>query len=246
MRSNKERFNMTIFSIDEVRKTFSNGEMKEEILKGINLSLREGEVTALVGASGSGKSTLLTIAAGLQPASDGKVIFEGKNLTTMNAEQVRKIRATKFGFVFQFAHLVPFLTVEEQLMLMLNVSESKINKQDQKREVVNILKLVEMDHRKNAYPSSLSGGEKQRVAIARSIIHKPKILFADEPTASLDSKRSKDVMMLLRDLTKTLNITTLMVTHDQEMLKFADHIVRMSDGHISANPTFTPKLELMN
>jgi ABC-type lipoprotein export system ATPase subunit len=235
MRFNKERFNMTIFSINEVRKTFTNGEVKEEILKGINLSLKEGEVTALVGASGSGKSTLLTIAAGLQPASDGKVIFEGENMTSMNSEQVRKIRATQFGFVFQFAHLVPFLTVEEQLMLMLDVSESKITKREQKKEVENILKLVEMDHRKNAYPSSLSGGEKQRVAIARAIIHQPKILFADEPTASLDSKRSKDVMMLLRDLTKTLNITTLMVTHDEEMLSFADHIIKMSDGHVMTN-----------
>jgi ABC-type lipoprotein export system ATPase subunit len=226
---------MTIFSIHEVRKTFTNGEVKEEILKGINLSLKEGEVTALVGASGSGKSTLLTIAAGLQPASDGKVIFEGENMTSMKSEQVRKIRATQFGFVFQFAHLVPFLTVEEQLMLMLDVSESKITKREQKKEVENILKLVEMDHRKNAYPSSLSGGEKQRVAIARAIIHQPKILFADEPTASLDSKRSKDVMMLLRDLTKTLNITTLMVTHDEEMLSFADHIIKMSDGHVMKN-----------
>jgi ABC-type lipoprotein export system ATPase subunit len=233
---------MTIFTIDKVRKTFSNGEVKEEILKGINLSLREGEVTVLVGASGSGKSTLLTIAAGLQPASDGKVIFEGKNMTSMNSEQVRKIRATKFGFVFQFAHLVPFLTVEEQLMLMLDVSETKISKPEQKREVEKILKLVEMDHRKNAYPSSLSGGEKQRVAIARAIIHKPKILFADEPTASLDSKRSKDVMILIRDLTKTLNITTLMVTHDEEMLSFADHIIIMSDGHVLENS----KLEKIN
>jgi ABC-type lipoprotein export system ATPase subunit len=234
---------MTIFTIDEVRKTFSNGEVKDEILKGINLSLREGEVTALVGASGSGKSTLLTIAAGLQTASDGKVIFEGKNMTSMNSEQVRKIRATKFGFVFQFAHLVPFLTVEEQLMLMLDVSETKITKREQKREVEKILKLVEMDHRKNAYPSSLSGGEKQRVAIARAIIHKPKILFADEPTASLDSKRSKDVMILIRDLTKTLNITTLMVTHDEEMLSFADHIIKMSDGYVLENPNYIPKLE---
>jgi ABC-type lipoprotein export system ATPase subunit len=118
---------------------------------------------------------------------------------------------------------------------MLDVSESKITKREQKKEVENILKLVEMDHRKNAYPSSLSGGEKQRVAIARAIIHQPKILFADEPTASLDSKRSKDVMMLLRDLTKTLNITTLMVTHDEEMLSFADHIIKMSDGHVMTN-----------
>lgn len=223
---------MSIFTIDKVRKTFTNGEVEEEILKEINLSLREGEVTALVGASGSGKSTLLTIAAGLQPSSDGEVLFEGKNMTTMSSEQIRKIRASKFGFVFQFAHLVPFLTVEEQLMLMLDVSELKLNKQEQKREVNRILQLVGMEHRKNAYPSSLSGGEKQRVAIARAIIHQPKVLFADEPTASLDSKRSKDVMSLIRELTKTLNITTLMVTHDEEMLSYADNIIKMSDGRI--------------
>ncbi|WP_394583741.1 ABC transporter ATP-binding protein [Cytobacillus firmus] len=224
---------MTVFTIDEVRKTFSNGEVKEEILKGVNLTLREGEITALVGASGSGKSTLLTIAAGLQPASGGKVLFEEKNMITMSPEQVRKIRACKFGFVFQFAHLVPFLTVEEQLMLMLDVSELKIKKDEQKAEIDKVLKLVGMDHRKKAYPSSLSGGEKQRVAIARAIIHKPKVLFADEPTASLDSKRSKDVMLLIRDLTKTLNITTLIVTHDEEMLSFADRIIKMSDGLIT-------------
>lgn len=226
---------MTIFTIDNVRKTFTNGEVEEEILKGINLSLKEGEITALVGASGSGKSTLLTIAAGLQPTTKGQVLFEGKNMTDMSAEQVREVRASKFGFVFQFAHLVPFLTVEEQLLLMLDVSETKLKKHEQTKEVDRILKLVGMDHRKTAYPSSLSGGEKQRVAIARAIIHKPKVLFADEPTASLDSKRSKEVMLLIRDLTKTLNITTLMVTHDEEMLAFADHIVKMSDGLILQN-----------
>lgn len=223
---------MLIFSINDVRKTFTSGEVKEEILKGVNLNLRAGEITALVGASGSGKSTLLTIAAGLQALSGGQVIFEGNNITAMNSEQVRKIRASKFGFVFQFAHLVPFLTVEEQLMLMLDVSESKIKQSDGKKEIDKMLKLVGMDHRKNAYPSSLSGGEKQRVAIARAIIHKPKVLFADEPTASLDSKRSKEVMTLIRELTKTLNITTFMVTHDPEMLTFADHIIKMSDGQI--------------
>lgn len=226
---------MTIFTIDNVRKTFTNGEVEEEILKGINLSLKEGEITALVGASGSGKSTLLTIAAGLQPTTEGEVIFDGENLTSMSSEQVRQVRASKFGFVFQFAHLVPFLTVEEQLLLMLDVSETKLKKHEQTKEVDRILKLVGMDHRKTAYPSSLSGGEKQRVAIARAIIHKPKVLFADEPTASLDSKRSKEVMLLIRDLTKTLNITTLMVTHDEEMLSYADHIVKMSDGLILQN-----------
>ncbi|MEC1303812.1 ABC transporter ATP-binding protein [Lysinibacillus capsici] len=221
---------MTLFTIDEVRKTFKNGEVEEEILKGINLSLNEGEITALVGASGSGKSTLLTIAAGLQQATDGQVLFEEQNLTTMKTDQVRKLRASKFGFVFQFAHLVPFLTVEEQLLLMLDVAESPLKKNEQKYEVNRLLELVGMEHRKTAYPSSLSGGEKQRVAIARAIIHQPKVLFADEPTASLDSQRSKEIMLLLRTLTKTLNITTLLVTHDEEMLAYTDRIIKMSDG----------------
>lgn len=221
-----------MLTMDNVRKTYDVGDVKEEILKGISLYLQEGEVTALVGPSGSGKSTLLTIAAGLQQASDGHVLFEGENMTTMRPEQVRNIRASKFGFVFQFAHLVPFLTVEEQLILMLEVSESKMKKDETKQEINKVLQLVGIEHRKDAYPSSLSGGEKQRVAIARAIIHKPKVLFADEPTASLDSQKSKEVMSLIRDLTKTLNMTTLIVTHDDDMLRFADHIIKMSDGKI--------------
>lgn len=223
---------MSILKLANIKKTFIIGEVKEQILKGINLSLREGEVTALKGASGSGKSTLLTIAAGLQPATSGKIIFEEQNIANMSSEQVRKIRANKFGFIFQFSHLIPFLTVEEQLMLMLEVSKSTLTKQQKKMEVNRLLKLVEMEHRKNAYPPSLSGGEKQRIAIARAIVHKPKVLFADEPTASLDSKRSKDIMKIIRELTKTLNITTLLVTHDEDMLLFADQVIEMSDGHI--------------
>jgi putative ABC transport system ATP-binding protein len=115
---------------------------------------------------------------------------------------------------------------------MLDVSESKIKKREQKCEIDNILTLVGMQHRKYAYPSTLSGGEKQRVAIARAIIHKPKVLFADERTASLDSKRSKELMTIILDLTKTLNLTTLMVTHDEDMLSFADSINKMSDGQL--------------
>lgn len=223
---------MANFLIEDVTKSFTSGEVEEQILKGVNLSLKEGEITALVGPSGSGKSTILTIAAGLQRASDGKILFETKDMTKMSQEEIRQVRAKEFGFVFQSSHLVPFLTVEEQLLVMLDVSETKLGKQEQVKEVEKILKLVEMNHRKDAYPASLSGGERQRVAIARAIIHQPKILFADEPTASLDTKRSKDVMELLRELTKTLNLTTLMVTHDEEMLPYADRIITMRDGYI--------------
>lgn len=223
---------MAIFEIDNLIKNFRNGEVEEQVLRGINLTLNEGEVTALVGASGSGKSTLLTIAAGLQPATKGSVTFNGKNLSSLKQDQVRQIRAEQFGFVFQSSHLVPFLNVEEQLMLMLDVSGSKMKKQEKKKEVDRILKHVDMDHRKDAYPSSLSGGEKQRIAISRAIIHQPTIVFADEPTASLDSKRSKEVMQLIQDLTRSLHITTLLVTHEEDMLQYADQIITMKDGLI--------------
>lgn len=223
---------MGFFDIQHIEKTFAVGDTQETILNGIDLSLKQGEITALVGASGSGKSTLLTIAAGLQPASSGQILFEDQDLTALSSEQLRQMRAQQFGFVFQFAHLVPFLTVEEQLLLMLDVA----NKKQQKKDVTRILELVGMAHRKDAYPASLSGGEKQRVAIARAIIHEPKILFADEPTASLDSKRSVEVMLLLQQLTKTLNITTLLVTHDEEMLRYVDRVVHMRDGKIMTEP----------
>ncbi|WJY28290.1 ABC transporter ATP-binding protein [Sporosarcina trichiuri] len=224
---------MAIFQIDEVKKSFKTGDVTEQILKGVDLDLKQGEITALVGPSGSGKSTMLTIAAGLQKASGGQVIFDGKDMTEMSQEEIRKIRSSEFGFVFQSSHLVPFLNVEDQLLLMLDVAETKLSKKQQKQEVAKILDLVGMAHRKDAYPSSLSGGERQRIAIARAIIHQPKMLFADEPTASLDSKRSQEVMEIIRDLTKTLQITTLMVTHDEEMLPYADRIVTMKDGLIA-------------
>ena len=221
---------MTIFELNDVKKTFIYGEVEEQVLKGISLSLKEGEITALVGASGSGKSTLLTIAAGLQRATHGNILFNGENVSKMSQDQIRNLRANQFGFIFQASHLVPFLTVQDQLILMLKLSETKLKKQEQRDEAAKMLKLTDLYHRKDAYPQSLSGGEKQRAAVARALIHKPKILFADEPTASLDSKRSKDIMKLIKQLTKTMKITTLMVTHDEEMLLYADKIVTIKDG----------------
>lgn len=225
---------MTILQMDQLTKNFKNGDVWEQVLKGIDLTLNKGEVTALIGASGSGKSTLLTIAAGLQPTTNGDIRFNGENLTAMKQDDVRKIRAEQFGFIFQSSHLVPFLRVDEQLLLMLDVAGSTLNKGDKKKEVERILQLVGMKHRKDAYPSSLSGGEKQRIAVARAIIHQPAMLFADEPTASLDSKRSAEVMELIRNLTKTLSVTTLLVTHEDEMLSYADRIITMKDGLIES------------
>lgn len=219
---------MTTFQLTNIRKTFRNGDMEEEVLKGVDLSIKPGDVTALTGASGSGKSTLLTIAAGLQTTTQGKIIFQGQNLATCREEELRKIRAEEFGFIFQSSHLVPFLTVEEQLSMMLDVA----GKRKKKTEITAMLEQVGLSHRKKAYPASLSGGEKQRTAIARAVIHQPSVLFADEPTASLDSKRSLEVMRLLKDMTRNLGMATLLVTHEEEMLDFADRIVHMEDGQI--------------
>ena len=223
---------MSLFQLEDIKKEFRHGSTKEQILKGIDLELNKGELTALVGASGSGKSTLLTIAAGLQDLSGGSIKFRGKNMSEMSAEEVREVRAKYFGFVFQHAHLVPFLTVKEQLELMLDTAETKWSKKSKEARIEDALRTVDMWEHKESYPENLSGGEKQRVAIARAIIHEPEILFADEPTASLDSKRSVEVMELIEKLARELNITVLMVTHDNDMLKYAERIVEMKDGKI--------------
>lgn len=220
---------MSIFQLKNVRKTFRNGDTEEEVLKGVGLILEEGKVTALSGTSGSGKSTLLTIAAGLQPPSSGEILFDNQDIAKLREEDVRKIRATEFGFIFQSSHLVPFLTVEEQLFMMLGVA----GKRNFERDIDSVISSVGLSHRKEAYPASLSGGEKQRAAIARAVIHRPAILFADEPTASLDSKKSEEVMTLLRDMTTSLGMSTLLVSHEEEILAYADRVIRMEDGRLS-------------
>lgn len=223
---------MSLFQLEDIQKEFKHGHTNEQILKGIDIELNKGELTALVGASGSGKSTLLTIAAGLQDLSGGSITFGGKNLSAMNREGMREVRARHFGFVFQHAHLVPFLTVKEQLELMLDTAENKWSKKERAARIEDALTTVGMWRHKDSYPENLSGGEKQRAAIARAIIHEPEILFADEPTASLDSKRSVEVMELIERLACELNITVLMVTHDKDMLEYAERIVEMKDGKI--------------
>ena len=219
---------MSVFELIDIDKEFKNGRNVEKILKSVDLKLKEGELTALTGPSGSGKSTLLTIAACLQKKSDGIIKFNGQDISKESDGKIRNIRAEKFGFVFQQAHLVPFLTVKEQLELMLDTANVKLDKKD--RKIDKVLEAVDLSNHKDSYPESLSGGEKQRAAIARAIIHDPEILFADEPTASLDSKRSKEVMELI----KSLGITVLMVTHDMDMLEYADSRVEMKDGQITA------------
>ncbi len=218
--------------IENLEKSFKFGSGEDKVLDGINLSLDTGKITALKGVSGSGKSTLLTIIAGLQSASGGAIYLDDVELTKLSENKLRKRRASQFGFIFQQSHLIPFLSVKDQLSFMIDTAGRDWNRQQREEKIDKILGAVDMMKHKHSDPNNLSGGEKQRVAIARALIHEPEILFADEVTASLDSKRSIQVMDIIRNVAKQRNITVLMVTHDEEMLVYADRIVTMKDGKI--------------
>lgn len=221
-----------MITIENLEKSFHFDSGEDKVLDQVNLSLKSGEITALNGVSGSGKSTLLTIIAGLQNATNGKIYIDGVELTNLKESELRQRRASQFGFIFQQSHLIPFLSVKDQLSFMIETAGRKWSRKVREEKIDAMLEEVDMMKHKNSDPNNLSGGEKQRVAIARALIHEPEILFADEVTASLDSKRSKQVMEIIRHIAETRKITVLMVTHDEDMLQYADRIVTMKDGKI--------------
>ncbi|HJE20605.1 MAG TPA: ABC transporter ATP-binding protein [Aliicoccus persicus] len=221
-----------MITIENLEKSFHFDSGEDKVLDQVNLSLKSGEITALNGVSGSGKSTLLTIIAGLQNATNGKIYIDGVELTNLKESELRQRRASQFGFIFQQSHLIPFLSVKDQLSFMIETAGRKWSRKVREEKIDAMLEAVDMMKHKNSDPNNLSGGEKQRVAIARALIHEPEILFADEVTASLDSKRSKQVMEIIRHIAETRKITVLMVTHDEDMLQYADRIVTMKDGKI--------------
>ena len=221
-----------MITIENLEKPFHFDSGEDKVLDQVNLSLKSGEITALNGVSGSGKSTLLTIIAGLQNATNGKIYIDGVELTNLKESELRQRRASQFGFIFQQSHLIPFLSVKDQLSFMIETAGRKWSRKVREEKIDAMLEAVDMMKHKNSDPNNLSGGEKQRVAIARALIHEPEILFADEVTASLDSKRSKQVMEIIRHIAETRKITVLMVTHDEDMLQYADRIVTMKDGKI--------------
>lgn len=220
---------MEIMKFTNVYKTFEeNGEVIEAF-KEASFTLNSGEVVAIVGPSGSGKSTLLTMMGGLQRPSGGEITFNGKNLSEMDEKERNKLRFDKIGFILQASNLVPYLKLKDQFELVDKFAKRKINKEktDELLEKMGIL------NRKNQYPGDLSGGERQRAAIARALYTEPNLLLADEPTASLDSKKAIEVMELLRDLTKDTDRTTVVVTHDDRLLKYCDRVFRVVDGVLS-------------
>ncbi|MFD3447173.1 ABC transporter ATP-binding protein [Microbacteriaceae bacterium 4G12] len=220
----------SLLKLDQVSKVYGEGDTEVTALHPITLDVKEGEFIGIVGPSGSGKSTLLSIAGALLSPSKGNVYISDQNITKLSQKEMTDIRLRKIGFIFQFANLVPFFTVKEQLLYI-----TKLKGEDKKEAGKFAEKLLEtfgLSHRINHYPKQLSGGEKQRVAIARAFMNNPDLILADEPTASLDSKRAREVVELMKQEVKKNKKAAIMITHDEKMLDVCDRILTLRDGKL--------------
>ena len=214
--------------VKNVSKTFDDGRKEITALKDTNFSVEEREFVAIIGPSGSGKSTFLTIIGGLQAPSKGEVLINGNKFSEENDKKRTKLRFKEIGFILQASNLIPFLTVEDQLRLV-NKIEKKAFEKDR---VDSLLEQLDITDLRDKYPSDLSGGERQRVAIARALFHDPSVILADEPTASLDSSRAFEVVEILAKQTKEQKKATIMVTHDERLIKHCDKVYYMEDGEL--------------
>jgi putative ABC transport system ATP-binding protein len=211
-------------------KTIGTGAGELHILKGVTMDLRPGELTLLMGPSGSGKTTLLSILGCILTASSGELHLAGHQCVGLGSEELAEIRRLHVGFVFQSYNLFPTLTAVENVLVALDVRDAR--SADPVQTASEALKAVGLGHRINTYPSKLSGGEKQRVAIARSLAGRPSVVLADEPTAALDSENGKAVMELLKEVAKDPTRAVMAVTHDHRTLHYADRIITIEDGLI--------------
>ena len=221
-------FFMSILQTTELKKYYGAKPNITRALDGVTLSIEKGEFVAIVGTSGSGKSTLLNMIGGLDVPTSGKVIVDGRELSTLKDEQLTIFRRRKIGFIFQNYNLVPVLNVYENIVLPVELDGNKVDKKFMK-EVVQMLGL---EDKLNNMPNNLSGGQQQRVAIARALVSKPAIVLADEPTGNLDSKTSADVLGLLKTTSQKFHQTLVMITHNNEIAQLADRIIRIEDGKI--------------
>nr|WP_269835706.1 ABC transporter ATP-binding protein [Staphylococcus pasteuri] len=215
--------------VKQLIKTFGEGSTKTEVLKGIDLTIEPGEFVILSGASGSGKSTLLSILGGLLSPTDGDINYEQQPLFS-SSKQNSDRRLSEIGFIFQSSHLVPYLSVIDQLIIVGR--EAGMSKKIAYRRAEKLLSDIGLYERMNAYPHMLSGGEKQRVAIMRALMNNPKVLLADEPTASLDAKRALSVVKMIKKEISNNQMCGIMVTHDQRLFEYADKVIYLEDGLI--------------
>ena len=214
---------MSVLTIENVQKKFKDGDTEIVALEETSFTAEKGEFIAIIGPSGSGKSTFLSIAAGLQEPTQGRVMINDKPFSEKKEKERARIRFEEVGFILQASNLIPFLKVSDQLKLV-----DKLSKKEKRQ--LDLLELLGIEKLKNKFPEQISGGEKQRVAIARALYNNPSIIFADEPTASLDSKRAMDVVDILAKMTKQQNKTTIMVTHDLRLIDQCDKVYEMNDG----------------
>lgn len=222
---------MSYIEINNLSKIYNQGKENEtKALLDASFSLEKGEFACVLGPSGAGKSTLLNILGGMDRASSGSYIVDNKDVTKFSEKQLQVFRRQSIGFVFQFYNLMQDLTSYENVCLASSIA---LNPLDPKE----IIEKVGLEKRMYAFPSSLSGGEQQRVSIARAIVKNPSLLLCDEPTGALDSKTGKSIMGLLMDICKKYEKTLILVTHNAALAKLADRVIRMADGHIVSNET---------
>ncbi|MCU5444460.1 ABC transporter ATP-binding protein [Bacillus cereus] len=220
----------SLLKLDKVSKVYGEGGTEVTALHPISLDVKAGEFIGIVGPSGSGKSTLLSIAGALLSPSKGDIYIREQNITKLSEKEMTDIRLKKIGFIFQFANLVPYLNVKEQLLYIAKLK--KENKQESEKRANHLLAAFGLGERKNHYPNQLSGGEKQRVAIARAFMNNPDLILADEPTASLDSKRAREVVEMMKREVKESQKAAIMITHDERMLDVCDRILTLRDGQL--------------
>ena len=216
---------MKAIELKNITKYFKDGDETIEALKPTNFSVDKGEFVAIIGPSGSGKSTFLTITGGLQSPSEGEVLINGQPFSNKKEKERAKLRFDEIGFILQASNLVPFLTVKQQMKLVDKVTHAK-----SKLDVEQLFDQLGVAKLKNKYPEELSGGERQRIAIIRALYNDPTIILADEPTASLDTEKSYEVVKILAKETKEKNKATIMVTHDIRLVDFCDKVYVMKDG----------------
>ena len=219
---------MEILKVDNLTKIYGKDSTKVVALDHVSFSVEKGEFVAIVGASGSGKSTLLHLIGGVDRPTSGKVFIDGKDIFNFNDDKLAIFRRRQVGLIYQFYNLIPILNVEENITLPLSLDNREVDKE----RLNDLLKLLGLQNRKNHLPNELSGGQQQRTSIGRALITNPTIILADEPTGNLDSKSSDEIVALLKKSNKELNQTIIMITHNMEIAKVADRIIKIEDGQI--------------
>lgn len=219
---------MEILKCEGVKKVYGSGGNQVTALNGIDLSVSKGEFVAIMGASGSGKSTLLHILGGVDKPTEGKVIIDGTDLSRLNQTEAAIFRRRKVGLVYQFYNLIPTLTVRKNILMPLALDKKKPN-QEYFEKVVNSLGIAK---RLDSLPNQLSGGQQQRAAIVRSLIYRPALLLADEPTGNLDQKNSREIIDMLKLSNRNLDQTILLITHDEKVALEAERVITVEDGRI--------------